>query len=129
MYVSLSFSKLNFFISLLGMVLLATKSMKSSEDTLIWLQGMILALTLIHFCLLAASHFSTTTCRTSLVWRLLLLTTTLLKLATISYAIYLTISNENSAPAFYLDISALLTTVLFVYEARRTCLFIKRRNA
>ena len=58
MYVSLSFSKLNFFISLLGMVLLATKSIEASEDTLVWLQGMLLALTLIHFCLLAASHFS-----------------------------------------------------------------------
>ena len=128
MYVSLSFSKLNFFISLLGMVLIVTKSMNLSEDTLIWLQGMILALTLIHFCLLAASHFSTTTCRKSLAWRLLLLLTTILKLATISYAIYLTIRNENSAPAFYLDISAFLTTVLFVYEVQRTCLFIKRRN-
>ena len=128
MYVSLSFSKLNFFISLLGMVLIATKTMESSEDTLIWLQGLILALTLIHFCLLAASHFSSTTCRKSLAWRLLLLTTTMFKLAAISYAMYLTISHENSAPAFYLDISAFLSTVLFVYEARRTCLFIKRRK-
>ena len=124
MYLLLSLSKLNFFVSLIGLVLLCTNA--KAEGSLCLLQGLILGFALLHFIILVSSHLKQTRCAKSLAWRFTLILCTIFKLAIVSLAMYVSISDDDDSPGWYLDVSFGMTIVFLLYEVQRTCVFARR---
>ena len=121
MYLFLSLSKINFFVSLIGLILLATDD--HSSGVLTGMQALIAAFALLHFILLVSSHISHTRCARSLAWRVLLSMSLVVKLSVIALTMYLTIAEDydGGQPAWYLWLSGVLTLIFLVYEVIRTC--------
>ena len=122
MYLFLTMSKLSFFVSLIGFILLAT-SRGNDDSILIWMQLLISALAILHFILLASSHVTHTRCARSLNWRLLHILSLVVKVTIIGLTMFLTYARDynNGMPAWYLWISLVLSVADLIYELVRYC--------
>merc|ERR1719362_1331110 len=117
-------SKFNVFVSLIGLIILATSSYEQ-DGSLVGLQCLILALGIAHFSFLITTHIKTAPCHTSLGWRVFLCTLTVMKLAVIGLAMYMSISgsSEDDQVGWYLYVSAGFALLFFLCEVVRTCKF------
>ena len=96
MYLFLSLAKINFFIDLIGLVLVGLNS--DSTGLEIALMATNLALLMAHFGMLAATHMQQTRCARKRSWRIVLLCALAVKITVLTFAMYLRFGPLEATP-------------------------------